>query len=355
VVRLRQRLRPHLRNRLLISSVMRAGGVMNRLSWNMKRGAALLLALTSCFASVALAAAPGAAPASADRAAAAERLARWRAELPQGSGPHRVVRLIEPDLTEYTIYRPADLSRSGKLPIIAFANGACRNTSTEYAAFLSEIASHGYLVIAVGRDDLGPAQNGAATAPDGRLIQVIDVKVLNQAVDWALARNKDSSSAYHRRLRADRIAFMGHSCGGMQALTASADRRATTTVVLNSGYYRTPPARPPGPLPEYRRWSELHAPTLILAGGPDDVAYRIAKDSYEDGVAAKLPIFLASLPTVAHGGAYEAPDREWSRVVLAWLDWQLKGDRKARAQFVGKPCGLCTNAAWQDVAGSGLR
>ena len=302
-----------------------------------------------------LAAAPPATPVGS--ASTLERISLWRAELPQGTGPHRVMRLIEPDFPEYTVYRPADMRRAGKLPIIAFANGACRNTSTEYAAFLSELASHGYLIIAVGRDDqpfeMGP--NTAQTAPDGRPLQVIDVSVLVRAVDWAAARNADASSPYHRRLRTDRIAYMGHSCGGMQALTASADPRTTTAVVLNSGYYRTPPARPPGPLPEYRRWSELHAPTAIFTGGPKDVAYRIALDSYEDGVAAKLPMFMASLPTAAHSGAYVAPDRDWSRAVLAWLDWQLKGDRKARAQFVGARCGLCTNSAWQDVARHALR
>jgi hypothetical protein len=42
-------------------------------------------------------------------------------------------------------------------------------------------------------------------------------------------------------------------------------------------------------------------------------------------------------------------------VVLAWLDWRLKGDRKARAQFVGNRCGLCSNPAWQDVASHGLK
>jgi dienelactone hydrolase len=321
----------------------------------MKREAWLWLAIASFAGLPGFAAAPAPAPAEV-RSAMTERLARWRAELPQGSGPYRVVRLIEPGFTEHTVYRPADLARAPKLPIVAFANGACRNTSTEYAAFLSEIASHGYLVIAVGRDDqpMGGAP-GAQTSPDGRLLQVIDVKVLNQAVDWAIARNADASSPYRRKLRADRVAFMGHSCGGMQALTASADPRATTTVVLNSGYYRTPPARPPGPLPEYRRWTELHAPTLILAGGPSDVAYKIARESFEDGTAAKLPMFFASLPAMAHSGAYVQPDREWSRVVLAWLDWQLKGERKARAQFVGKQCGLCSNPAWEDVAGNGLR
>jgi hypothetical protein len=84
------------------------------------------------------------------------------------------------------------------------------------------------------------------------------------------------------------------------------------------------------------------------------VAYRIARDSYEDGVAANLPMFLASLPTVAHSGAYVAPDPEWTRAVLAWMDWQLKGNRKARAQFIGERCGLCSNDAWQDVSGHGL-
>lgn len=323
----------------------------------MKHKIGALLAMSSVLVAVAaLAAAPGAPPAPGGASATTERLNRWRAELPQGTGPHRVVRLIEPEFTEHTIYRPADLERAGKLPIIAFANGACRNTSIEYAAFLSELASHGYLVIAVGRDDqpfdMGP--NAPATGSGGRPLQVMDVKVVMAGVDWALARNADRNSPYYRHVRTDRIAYMGHSCGGMQALTAGADPRATTTVVLNSGYYRTPPARPPGPLPEYRRWSELHTRTLILTGGPTDVAYRIARDSYEDAVAAKLPVFLASLPTVAHSGAYEAPDREWSRVVLAWLDWQLKGERKARREFIGQRCGLCANPAWQDVTGYGL-
>jgi len=313
-----------------------------------------------CMAWQAQAAQPGNAPPPDDRSYLGALIAnvdRWRAELPQGTGPHRVVRLIEPDFPEHTVYRPADMRRAGRLPIIAWGNGACRNSSSEFAAFLSEVASHGYFIVAVGRDDLpfDLSPNAPKTSPAGRPMQMGDDRALTTAVDWAVASNARRSSPYFGRLRVDRIAYMGQSCGGIQALTASPDPRTTTTVVLNSGYYRTIPAKPPGPLPVYRRWSELHTPTLIMAGGPKDVAYRIAKESYEDGVAAHLPMFFASLPTVAHGGAYVGPDLEWTRVALSWLDWQLKGNRLARAEFVGRKCGLCTNSAWQDVAGSGQR
>ena len=122
----------------------------------MKRRTRALIAVASTFLASAVLAAepvPAPSPSPGNGVSMAERISRWRAQLPQGTGPHRVVRLIEPDFTEHTIYRPADLRRAGRLPVIAFANGACRNTSTEYAAFLSELASHGYLVVAVGRDD----------------------------------------------------------------------------------------------------------------------------------------------------------------------------------------------------------
>lgn len=318
----------------------------------MKQLNCLLAAIASSCLAV-----PAPAAAAENGTALIKRLDRWRAELPQGTGPHKVVRLVETDLQEHTVYRPADLRQASALPIVAFANGACRNTSIEYAAFLGELASHGYLVIAVGRDDqpfdTGPGSTPAR--PGGRPLQVLDEGVLAAAVTWAIARNEEPSSPYYQRVRSDRIAYMGHSCGGMQALTAGADPRATTTVVLNSGYYRTPPARPPGPLPAYKRWSELHTPTLILAGGPSDVAYRIARESFEDGAAAGLPIFFASLPTASHSGAYEVPDPEWSRTVRMWLDWQLKGSAAARAQFMGEPCGLCANVAWAEVQGRGLR
>ena len=32
---------------------------------------------------------------------------------------------------------------------------------------------------------------------------------------------------------------------------------------------------------------------------------------------------------------------------VAWLDWQLKGDKDAAKYFVGADCLLCTNPIWE--------
>jgi len=37
-------------------------------------------------------------------------------------------------------------------------------------------------------------------------------------------------------------------------------------------------------------------------------------------------------------------------VALAWLNWQLRGDAKAGALFVGDNCGLCNDEHLRDSA-----
>ena len=52
----------------------------------------------------------------------------------------------------YTIYRPADIQQAiteKPLPLVIFGNGGCMNTSVYFERFLSEIASFGYVVVAV--------------------------------------------------------------------------------------------------------------------------------------------------------------------------------------------------------------
>ena len=82
------------------------------------------------------------------------RFADWALHPYAGSGPYPAVREEPASLPTHTVYRPADLSKISRLPVLLWANGGCRNTSVEFTRFLGDLASHGYLVIAIGRSDV---------------------------------------------------------------------------------------------------------------------------------------------------------------------------------------------------------
>ena len=249
------------------------------------------------------------------------RFAQWRAAVPRGTGPAKVTRLQPPNLTTHTLYWPAEWSK-GPLPIIAWGNGAdnmCSNSSLPYATFLSEIASHGYFVVAVGNDDIDyPPPDGLAILADGRPLRT-QASALTKAVDWAIAENSRIGSPYEGKLDTSKIAYMGHGCGGQQAMAASSDPRTTTTVLLNS-----PAKFSPGS-------SDTHkAPIAYLEGSQDDSAVLDVGDAdFAKAQAAGWPMYKAALEGMSHEGAFAGPDRRWSKAVIAWLDWQLKNDGNA--------------------------
>jgi len=159
-----------------------------------------------------------------------------------GSGPYKAVVIGEPTLPTHAVYRPKDLSPFGKdvkLPIVLWGNGGGANSSASYTQFLSEIASHGFLVVAIGpvqgaakdgkagggkaKDAKGGGKGGATTAS-----QLLD------GLNWAIAQNEKSND-YQGKLDTKKVAAMGHSLGGLQALEVSTDPRITTTICWNSG------------------------------------------------------------------------------------------------------------------------
>jgi hypothetical protein len=59
-----------------------------------------------------------------------------------------------------------------------------------------------------------------------------------------------------------------------------------------------------------------------------------------------IPVAVVNIAT-GHGGTYFQPNGGAVAVVpVAWLQWQLRGDHKAVASFVGKDCGLYTDPKW---------
>ncbi|MDP0501978.1 MAG: serine hydrolase [Verrucomicrobiota bacterium JB022] len=257
-----------------------------------------------------------------------------------GTGPHSAVVTEDPGLPGMTIFRPENLEPFGgeqKLPILLWGNGACANTTQEHKNFLNEIASHGYLILAIGRLDKIDVRDETSRGPTSSQ-QLLD------ALDWITQQNGARDSQYHGKVDTSQVAAMGMSCGGLQAIEISGDPRIRTSVICNSGVLPNPSPLPGMPALSKDVLEDFHAPVLYIIGGPSDIAYENAVDDFER--VDQVPIVLASLD-VGHGGTYHRPHGgEFTGVALAWLDWQLKGEDAASDMLLNEDSPVRRSANW---------
>jgi hypothetical protein len=290
-----------------------------------------------------------------------------------GLGPYPVIIEGDSGIPGHTIYRPEKLSEFNEknpLPIFAWGNGACMNSNIMYAPFLAEIASHGFLVVAIGpySAEAFSVRGGPGGGMMGGDMGGTKSAQLLEAVDWATAENKRKDSMYYQKLDPLKFAVSGHSCGGMQALEVGADPRVSTTLPMDSGLFaggmpkmKAPNTAAPkegfpkeGAQPKMKmslptigkdHLQKLHSPVLYIDGGESDMAYPNGEDDYAR--IDKIPIAIAHFDDVGHGGTYSQPNGGgFGKVAVAWLKWQLKGDETAKKMFSGSDCGLCKNAKW---------
>jgi hypothetical protein len=261
-----------------------------------------------------------------------------------GKGPYKAVALGEETLPKFTVYRPQNLDDFGpgkRLPVLLWGNGACADSSAMHKLFLNEIASHGFIVFAIG--------------PFSSLLQEPDMKTMRmgtddisllEALDWAVAENSRKSGVYFAKLDTDKVAAMGMSCGGLQALEASPDPRIDTSVICNSGVLNGPP--PEGfkmPVVTKDTLKQLHAPIIYIIGGEKDIAYPNAMDDFSR--IEKVPVVMINRD-VGHGGTYAQPHGgAFSDAAVAWLKWQLNGDEEAALMYKGEKCGFCRDPEWK--------
>lgn len=229
-----------------------------------------------------------------------------------GSGAYKAEAHEEKTFKDAVIYKPVDMkvaAKEGKLPVLVWANGGCNDTSLPHERMLNEVASHGYVVIALGSMQQRIDDRPLKKSPNEQMVQ---------AMDWIAKEASKKSSEYHGVVDVEKIAVAGQSCGGAQALVASSDARVKTTVMVNSGMGDMEMSGA-----SRESLSRLHAPILYMPGGEGDVAYGNAVKDY-----ARIDhvfVAFANHLTAGHGGDFDQPyGGSFARMLTAWLDWQLK-------------------------------
>ena len=100
------------------------------------------------------------------------------------------------------------------------------DTSIGYENMLTEVASYGYVVIAIGELQMMAQHERDQHTPSS---------MVQKALDWICQRAADPASPYYNKVDIDKIAAAGHSCGGAQVLANAADPRLKTYLILNAG------------------------------------------------------------------------------------------------------------------------
>lgn len=155
----------------------------------------------------------------------------------------------------FTLYAPTSPPSTLQLPVIVWGNGACSFNGLDFEGFLTEVASHGIFIVAVGAPHGPQNPNGINDT------QVPDPSVLKGALDWV---TKAAGTGKYANVNASRIAAAGQSCGGIQAYTQAHDPRVSFIGIFNSGEInetRTTLA------------SLITKPVFYFLGGSTDIAY----------------------------------------------------------------------------------
>lgn len=257
-----------------------------------------------------------------------------------GSGPYKAVMIDDEGLPGFTIYKPADIQSASKiegaLPVVLFGNGGCYRSSQPYAKFLTEIASYGYVLMAVGewRIEHDPDEAKVWELDDEKsTLKTNDAKSLvNTALNWLEKENLRAGSEFYQTVNTQNVAAMGYSCGGIQALIMGTlgDERIKTVVGMNTGAFING-----GPLNGMITKDDLQkltTPIIYMLGGEKDDAAPNGRDDFKR--INHVPVVLATYPSVGHEATYqEHQGGAFGQMARTWLDYLLKGQKQYENLF----------------------
>jgi len=225
------------------------------------------------------------------------------------------------DMTLHTMLRPAEFEEGKKYPVLVWGNGTCALPRGQ-EAFLSHIASHGFIIIAPNTRFTGGGQAQL------------------KAVDYAIMANDDPASPLYGKVDKDKIGAFGHSQGGGATWAAAADPRIKTSVVLNALGSGTRPSS-----------------TFFVTSDNDIPLVPELSLSSTRAQAKAAYIRFHKIPEGSLAG-HITLITEPARVappVTAWFRYQLLNDEVAKTYFVGASCKLCNMTADFTFEAKGLQ
>lgn len=186
-----------------------------------------------------------------------------------------------------------------------WGNGGCSADATGQAPFLTELASHGVLVIASGT----PGNGGGTTA-----------EIMTQSIDFITSNAGQGDWA---NIDASRITAAGWSCGGIEAYAQIWDDRVQSIGIWSSGL-----------LDNYTAANDFTKPVFFFLGGPSDIAYQNGERDYA-AMPAGVPKWKGNLD-VGHGGTYtDTNGGKFGVIGGYWVEWILRGDSSAADYLTG--------------------
>jgi predicted acyl esterase len=230
------------------------------------------------------------------------------------SGPYKSIAVTEKSLPDFVVYRPKDIKKAvkseGKLPVIVWANGGCMNSSIHHEKLLSEVASHGYIIVAIGELQMTVEERINKHTPDDELLK---------ALDWISKQAITKGSNYYQNVDLGKIAAGGQSCGGAQVFRVANDNRIKTYMIFNAGMGNMTMAGA-----STNSLKNLRGKIIYIIGGESDVAYQNA--IIDNDKINNAPVVFANHITAGHGGTFANEyGGSFGQMAIDWLDWQFKG------------------------------
>ena len=165
-----------------------------------------------------------------------------------GSGPYKANMTTDRTLPIRTLYAPVKPPpASVKMPVLIWGGPVA--SASSYVNFLTEVASHGYLVIVTG--------------PTNGISGSTAVSDMTMNIDWV---TRNPAAKKYGNIDTTKIAVAGHSAGGLEAMSGSyRDPRVGLTLVYDSGTMDDG---------KRQKVKELKNTVAFILGDSHDLAYK---------------------------------------------------------------------------------